>query len=66
MEGTGQQRSWNDHRISRLTLIDPRVIRAPLHIAGRIDAVIEVAVGEDTAVQGVPWSTEIALVCDFE
>lgn len=54
----------NNRRTSQLTLIDSRIVRVPLHIAGWVDAVIEVAVGEDTAVQGIPRSTKIALVCD--
>jgi len=33
-----------------LTLIDSWVAGAPLHIAARIDAVVEITVGENTAV----------------
>ena len=66
MEGMCQQQPWSDHRVPRLTVIDSRIVRVPLHITARVDAVIKVAVREDTAVLGVPWSTKIALVCDCE
>ena len=56
----------SDYWISQLTVIDSRIVRVPLHITARVDAVIKVAVREDTAVLGVPWSTKIALVCDCE
>lgn len=58
--------NFKGYSISRLTVIDSRIVGVPLHITARVDAVVEVAVREDTAVLSVPRSTKIALVCDFE
>ena len=38
----------------------------PLHVAARVDAIIKIAKGEDAAMLGIPWSTEIALARDVE
>lgn len=45
----------------QLTLVDSWFFGLPLHVAARVDTVVEIAEGKDAAVLSVPWPTEIAL-----
>lgn len=50
----------------QLTIIDPRFFRLPLHVTAGINTIIKIAEGEDAAMLGIPWSTEVALARNVE